>query len=192
MDHNYSQKSFPAIEQGIRSSLAGMEAAADEMQAAQAYQNLKSQVEGFLVRYAELKEDYYKLRHTVARQANDISSLALESAGEAAPGEPQPHCFHAHEPDTVTVQNSPDFFFVRLSYGLLNIRHVVELDTNSQTLFTTQGTRNLQEADMLRLRATLNLYLAPEPPTGLSPQQRKRFDALEGELAERQLKNSGK
>lgn len=159
MQAKTTYRTTQAIEQGIRQSLAEMEAAADETQAAQAYQKLKSDIGDFLRRSAELREENFRLRNTVTRQANNISELSIEAAiGEAAPSDPRQQHFTIHEPDTITVQNSPDFFFVKLSYGLLNIRHIVELDVQSKTLFTTTGTRNLHADDIRTLLFHLKMY----------------------------------
>lgn len=161
MQAKTTYRTTQAIEQDIRRSLAEMEAAADETQAAQAYQNLKSDIGDFLCRSAELREEYFRLKNTVTRQAKDITELELETAiGEAAPGEQQPQHSTIHGADIFTVQNSPDFFFIKLSYGLINIRHIVELDVKAKTLYTANSTRHLGAGDVRSLLYHLKLYAA--------------------------------
>ncbi len=148
------------MDQEIRALLSEMESAADEESAALAYRSLKSCIENYLVNTELWKEELFRLKNTIARQAKDITELSIEAAmGGPAPGEsPTIHNSPPQNPEVLTVQNTPDFFFIRLSYGLVNIRHIVELDAHSRTLFTTQGTRNLLDKDVQTLLFHLNLY----------------------------------
>lgn len=150
---------MPAHEHELRRALAEMEAAQDETAAAQAYAFLKTSVDSYLRRSSELREEYYRLKSTVTRQAHRLAEIDLTSVtGEKAPEETKTSAAAVDFPETITVQQSPDFFFIELSYGLVNIRHIVELDVNSKTLFTVSGTRNLHADDIRKLIFHLKMY----------------------------------
>ena len=159
--------SIPAIEQELRRSLAAMEAASDETAAAKAYSSLKSGIETFILRTAELRNEFYKIKNTVTQQAHTLAEIELAEtiglssrpAGEKAPGEAKNLQTIAPDfPETLTIQQSPDFFFIRLSYGLVNIRHIVELDVKSKTLHTVNSTRHLAAGDVRILLFHLKMY----------------------------------
>ncbi len=153
-------RTLPTVEQDIRSAMAALEAAEDEKAAARAYARLHHNTSEYIRRSGDLRSEYYRLRNTVTRQAKDISQLAIEAViGEAAPSEPTDQAYTSiHQPEVVAIEAAPDFFFIRLSYGFINIRHIVELDVKARTLFTTSGTRNLQPDDVRILVHHLKLY----------------------------------
>lgn len=152
-------RTIPVIEQELRQSLTAMEAANDETSAAQAYTSLKSNLEDFIRKTAELRNEYFKIKNTVTQQAHTLAEIELvETIGEKAPGEATPHPPVYEIPETITVQNSPDFFFIRLSYGFVNIRHIVELDVKSRTLHTLNSNRHLSGEDVRTLLFHLKMF----------------------------------
>lgn len=155
-------RTLTTIEKDIREALAQTASAETETAAAIAFQALQSHLSEYLQRSGEMNREHWKLRDTALKQALTIAELDLHESGartgEKAPGEaPQ---FHIQNPDTITVQNSPDFFFIRLSYGLVNIRHIVELDVKSKTLHTINSNRHLSSDDVRILLYHLKLYEA--------------------------------
>ncbi|HFA48065.1 MAG TPA: hypothetical protein ENJ95_03495 [Bacteroidetes bacterium] len=153
------------IEADLSKAMAQMESAPDENTAAQAYHNLRNFMREYISEAEKTNKERWNLRNTTIRQAKTIAAHDLDQLGAAAtqaPSTSQQH-FNFSQPDTITVQNSPDFFFIRLSYGLINIRHIVELDVNARTLHTTQSSRqNLSKEDVLKLIALLKLYPSPQ------------------------------
>ena len=147
------------IEQDIRQCLADTASADTEQAAAQAFQQLNHHLAQYLQRANELNREHWKLRDVALKQAQTIATHDLDDighkAGESAPGESH---VHFQQPETVSVQQSPDFFFIRLSYGFINIRHITELDVKSKTLRTVNSTRHLSADDVRTLLYHLKLY----------------------------------
>ncbi len=141
------------IEQDIREALSQTAGAETEAAAAIAFQTLQAHLGEYLQRAGELNREHWKLRDTALKQAQTIAGHDLHESGaravERAPDELNTFQFSTIDfPETLTVQNSPDFFFIRLSYGFVNIRHIVELDVKSKTLHTVNSTRHLCGGDV--------------------------------------------
>lgn len=149
------------IENDIKASLAETASAETEEAAALSFNKLSHHLHAYLERANELNREHWKLRDVALKQATTIARHDLDEigsrAGEPAPGEAH---FHFQQEEVLTVQNSMDFFFIRLSYGLINIRHIVELDVKAKTLYTSTSTRHISADDVRTLIYHLKLYQA--------------------------------
>lgn len=150
------------IEKDIKQCLAETAAAETEQAAAESFQQLTHHLKAFIARANEMNKEHWKLRDTALKQAqtiatHDLEGLGYGSIGESAPSESH---FYSNLPETLTVQNSPDFFFIRLSYGFINIRHIVDFDVKAKTLYTVNSTRHLSDDDVLKLLYHIKLYQA--------------------------------
>ncbi|MEK7253252.1 MAG: hypothetical protein AAB316_00780 [Bacteroidota bacterium] len=138
----------------IRSALSDVENAQDEVSATGAFARLKMLVEAQLSRSEELREDYYRQRNTIQRQAHELTDAASElAAGERAPSAPDElPTVHIQIPEVLTVETAPNCLFVRLSFGLVNLLQIALLDIQARTLYLTSGNvRTLEPADFYRL-----------------------------------------
>ena len=146
------------IEADMDKAIAAMESARDDDAAAKAFLKIKTTFQEYRHRSTELREEYYKQKTTITKQANLIAEREENPQGEPAPSAaPTPH-ITIESPEIIALQQSPDFFFIPTSYGFANVRHIVELDLQSQTLITTQGIRHLQSADAKVISYQLKLY----------------------------------
>jgi hypothetical protein len=149
------------IEQDIRQCLTATANAETEQAAATAFKQLNSHISQYILQATNMNREHWQLRDVALKQATTIATHDLDQigarVGESAP--PETHLYLS-QPETVTVLNPPDFFFIRLSYGLINIRHVVELDVKSKTLHTINSTRHLSADDVRTLLYHLKLYAA--------------------------------
>ena len=156
------------IENDIRQCLAETAAAETEQAAAQSFQSLTHHLNAFITRANEMNREHWKLRDTALKQATTIATHDLDEighrVGESAPSESHFPAYrtgrHSQQPETLTVQNSPDFFFIRLSHGFINIRHIVDLDVTAKTLYTVNSTRHLSADDVRTLLYHIKLYQA--------------------------------
>jgi hypothetical protein len=158
---NYTKnKPLFAIEKDIAAAFEMIENATEENAAANGYNALKSHINQYLILSKELRKQFYSQRETISHQAKKLSDIDLEIAiGESAPTTPliksQPS--NHTNPEVLTIQNSPDFFFIQLSFGKVNIRHIALLDMQTKQLILSGGiTRHLTDEDDLK---KLNYYL---------------------------------
>ncbi len=157
-----NRKPHFAIENDIKQALQVIENAKSEKDTANAYNALKSHINAYINQSKALKKQYHSQQNTITHQAKKLSDIEIDfELGEGRTDQPTaaPQTPQVKFPDLITVQNNPDFFFIRLSYGFINIRHVIELDVKSQTLFTATGTRNLTKEDTQILIHHIKLYL---------------------------------
>ncbi len=156
-----AKKSLPQLEAEIVGLVAQVETADDPNIP---FAQLRATINEHIDRNRDLREEWYRQRNTIARQAATIAETELDAiVGERAPvpGESaQPHT--PQFPDVVTIDSAPNCLFLPLSYGYINLLHITELDLNAKMMFTTHGSRNLSEADARKLAWYLKLY---SPPT---------------------------
>lgn len=138
-----------------------LENASDETAAAKAYDLLRSSLNEYFAKAKDINSERWRMRETALKQAQHISEFEMSEIIGAGEQTSEQH-FHVSQPDVVTVQNSPDFYFIRLSFGLLNIRSINLLDVKSKTLHTTSGTHHLGTEDTRILIAQMKLYPAPK------------------------------
>ncbi len=168
MQASNSQPTLSIHASSIREALAAVENAADESAATAAFANLKSSTEQFLSRTEALREDYYKQRTTIQRQALELTG----AAGERAPAPPGEAAVTLNLPEIVTVETHPNCLFIYLSFGLVNLLQIALLNTQTRTLYLTSGNvLTLEPGDLQRLAYHCKLFTA-DAPTGINFPQR--------------------
>lgn len=151
---------LPRLEADIEALLATVEHADDPTQA---FASLKTALQEYKARTRDLREDWYRQRNTISRQAATIAETEIDLlAGHRAPAAPesQPAQVLAAAPDVIAIDKAPECLFVKTSYGFTNLLHVVGLDVQARTLFTTSGTRSLSDADTRTFIYHLKHYCA--------------------------------
>jgi hypothetical protein len=167
MQASNSQPTLSIHASHVRSALAAMDAAETEAAATAAYASLKSQIESFISRTEALREDYYKQRTTIQRQAVELTGIAGERA-PAAPGEAN---VTLQLPEVLSIESRPNCLFIRLSFGLINLLQIALLDVKAKQLYLTSGNvLKLEPEDVRRLVYHCKLFTA-DAPTGTNPTQ---------------------
>lgn len=164
MGKNY--QSLNQLEADIRRHTSAVTEATDETSAARSFRALQAAQEAYLAKAKEINRERWKTRETVLKQAKQIGEFELTELTGAGERTDEQH-FHVRQPDVLTVQQSPDFYFIRLSFGLLNIRSIDLLHVKSKTLHLNSGTINLSAADTRILVAQMKLYPAPKITTSV-------------------------
>jgi hypothetical protein len=138
---------LPKLENDIEALVEAIEQADDPTDA---FRQLKEALHEYKARSRDIREDWYRQRNTISRQAATIAESEIDLlAGHRAPtpGEGQPPQLHTAAPDVIAIEKAPECLFVKTSYGFTNLLHVVGLDVKARTLFTTSGTRSLTDED---------------------------------------------
>lgn len=159
---SHTHRPLKQIEADIRSAMDALANAPSEAAAAEAYRALGSNLADYLHRANDMNREHWRLRETALKQAQTIADFDIDeiTGRTGGPGPSEHHLHNIQFPDVLTVESAPALCIVRLSYGLLNLNHIVELDVKSRTLFTTAGTRTLQAEDVRVIIHHLKLYPA--------------------------------
>ncbi|MCF8245518.1 MAG: hypothetical protein K9J37_13590 [Saprospiraceae bacterium] len=150
-------KPLPKLEADIENLLTAIESADDPTLQ---FAELKAAISEYKTRSRDLREDWYKQRNTISRQASTIAESEIDLlAGHRAPtpSESQPNHLQT-VPDVIAIESAPNCLFVKLSHGFTNLLQIVDLDVKARTLFTTSGTRTLTDGDTRKLIFHLKLY----------------------------------
>ena len=158
---NYTQQPLHSIQEELMEAIATLEQSQSEEEVTQAYARLKQSIGDLFQRTGELQRQFYQQRNTILTQAKRIADLEFERILQPGPPSPPAGCLVPHPcfPEAIAVTQSPDFFFIHTSFGLVNIRHITLLDEQTKTLHLVGGSvRQLQDGDLQRIRFTLKLY----------------------------------
>ncbi|RMF19781.1 MAG: hypothetical protein D6765_17590 [Bacteroidetes bacterium] len=152
--------SIPQIENRIRSDLLRLDQATTEAEAQEAFQALKTHLEELLNSARTLRDEFFKQRNTLARQANKIADLELDQLAQPNPAPPKTYPSPDFTlPETLTVTTNPDFFFIPIQSGRVNIRHIAFLDPHTNTLYLSGGiVRQLSPQDVRKLNFHLQHF----------------------------------
>ncbi len=150
-------KPLPRLEADIEELLLAIESADDPTQP---FAALKAAIQEYKSRSRDLREEWYKQRNTISRQAATIAENEIDLlAGHRAPTPPESQpAYIQTTPDVIAIEGAPNCLFVRLSHGFTNLLQIVDLDVKARTLFTTAGTRTLTDDDTRKLIFHLKLY----------------------------------
>ncbi len=145
-------RTLPQLEASIRQLIEVIENAEDPTAP---FLQLKKDISELTSRTTELRDEYYKQRNTIQRQAHTIAENQLaDIIGPASAAPAPPRIVQApaiNFPDVITAETRPQAVFVRLSFGFANLIHVTLLDVKARQLQTTTGTRNLETQDVKTL-----------------------------------------
>lgn len=144
-------RTLPQIENSIRNLIEVIENAEDPTEP---FLVLKREISELTTRTTDLRDEYYKQRNTIQRQAHKLAENELSDIIEPASAAPAPAPASAQPinfPDVITAETPPPAAFARLSFGFVNLIHVTMLDVKARQLHTSTGTRNLNAQDVKTL-----------------------------------------